>query len=69
VEYLDRLEGSDMPVGHLVGAITVMAQSMLSAGARPDRLQPPRRDTGTTRQVWGSYPVRFDRWEAAGTSA
>ncbi|MFM7872684.1 MAG: cytochrome P450, partial [Actinomycetota bacterium] len=69
VEYLDRLEGSDVPVGHLVGAITVMAQSMLSAGARPDRLQPPRRDTGTTRQVWGSYPVRFDRWEAAGTSA
>jgi len=63
VEYLDRLEGSQMPVGHLVGAITVMARSMLSAGARPDPLQPPQRDTSTTRQVWGSYPVLFDQRE------
>lgn len=63
VEYLDRLEGSDVPLGHLVGAITVMARSMLSAGARPDRSRPPQSDTSTTRQVWGSYPVLFDQRE------
>lgn len=63
VEYLDRLEGSDVPIGHLVGAITVMARSMLSAGARPDRSRPPQSDTSTTRQVWGSYPVLFDQRE------
>lgn len=68
VEYLDPLEGSEMPIGHLVGAITVMARAMLSAGARPDPSQPPQSDTSTTRRVWGSYPVLFDQREAAGTS-
>lgn len=59
VEYLDRLEGSEMPVGHLVGAITVMARAMLVAGARPDPSRPPQIDTSTTRRVWGAYPVLF----------
>ena len=45
--------------GHLVGSVTVMAQAMLSAGAQVDPDNPPHQDQSTTRQVWGTYPVRF----------
>jgi len=45
--------------GHLVGSVTIMAQAMLSAGAQVDPERPPQQDQSTTRQVWGTYPVRF----------
>lgn len=61
VEYLDRIpdESSGIPAGHLVGAITVMARSMLEAGASRHPVESPTQDATTTRQVWGRYPVSF----------
>lgn len=47
------------PPGHLIGSVTVMAQAMLAAGARPDPGRTPQLDETTTRQVWGGYPVLF----------
>jgi cytochrome P450 len=44
---------------HLAGAVTLMAQRMLAAGARPDPDDPPSADPTTTRAMWGRYPVRF----------
>lgn len=58
VEFLES-DHSAAPVGHLVGAITVMGRAMLSVGARPDPAHPPEQDRTTTRQVWGTYPVTF----------
>lgn len=45
--------------GHLLGSITVMARTMLAAGARPDPDRPAERDAGTTRDVFAAYPVVF----------
>ncbi|MGA0877759.1 MAG: cytochrome P450 [Ilumatobacteraceae bacterium] len=58
VEFLDS-DPRGAPVGHLVGAITVMGRFMLAVGARPDPDRPPELDRTTTRQVWGMYPVLF----------
>lgn len=44
---------------HLSGAVALMAQRMLAAGARPDPDDPPAADPTTTRAMWGRYPVRF----------
>ncbi len=44
---------------HLLGSVAVMAGIALAAGARRDPDDPPARDTGTTRVVFGRYPVRF----------
>lgn len=44
---------------HLAGAVTLMAQRMLAAGAHPDPDDPPSADPTTTRAMWGRYPVRF----------
>lgn len=44
---------------HLLGAISIMAGSMLRADARPDPERPAQLDPTTTRVVWGTYPVRF----------
>lgn len=49
------------PEDHLFGSIAVMAEAILTAGARRDPADPPRRDESTTRQVWGRYPVLFGR--------
>lgn len=45
---------------HLLGAVTLMAGSMLANGARPDPGDPPTLDANTTRHMWGRYPVLFD---------
>lgn len=44
---------------HLLGAITIMASEMLTAGARPDPERPAVLDANTTRRMWGLYPVLF----------
>lgn len=44
---------------HLLGSVTLMAGTMLRAGARPHPGQTPVVDVGTTRQMWASYPVIF----------
>ena len=45
--------------GHLFGAITVMAHTLLSQGALRDPQRPPQRDSHTTRPNWGAYTVVF----------
>ena len=44
----------------LYGAVVAMAGAMLVAGARPDPDDPPTLDPGTTRVMWGRYPVVFE---------
>lgn len=48
---------------HLLGAVALMVGAMLRAGATPNPDKPPTPDATTTRAVWGSYPVVFDRPE------
>ena len=43
----------------LQGAIALMMGELLAAGARPDPGAPPERDTATSREMWGRYPVIF----------
>ena len=59
-ELAGGLEASDVVEHELLGSIVVMAHAMLRAGARPDPDDPPTLDPGTTRVMWGRYPVRFD---------
>jgi hypothetical protein len=54
---LDDFAAEGIDPSHLVGSVTIMAQAMLSAGARVDPDHPPQQDQSTTRQVWGTYPV------------
>ena len=42
---------------HLLGAVTVMAGTLLARGARTDPDDPPTLDATTTRRVWGRYPI------------
>ncbi len=42
---------------HLHGAVVAMSGAVLQAGARPDPDDPPSLDEGTTRVMWGRYPV------------
>jgi cytochrome P450 len=58
-ELAGGLEHDDAVEHHLLGAIAVMAGTMLDAGARPDPDRPARLDPATTRSVWGTYPVLF----------
>lgn len=51
--------GLEPDEAHLLGSVTLMAASMLRAGARPDPTDPPALDTSTTRTVWARYPVLF----------
>lgn len=44
---------------HLLGSVTLMAAAMLRAGARPHPTDRAELDPGTTRVMWGRYPVRF----------
>lgn len=44
---------------HLLGAVAVMAGAVLRAGAEPDPDDPATLDAGTSRVMWGRYPVRF----------
>jgi cytochrome P450 len=44
---------------HLLGSVALMAGSLLRAGARPDSDDAATLDAGTTRVMWGRYPVRF----------
>ncbi|MGI9598425.1 MAG: cytochrome P450 [Acidimicrobiales bacterium] len=54
--------GPDEAIGHeLLGAAAVMAGVVLEAGVRPDPDDPPTDDETTTRQMFGRYPVLFDR--------
>jgi cytochrome P450 len=46
-----------MPEDHQVGTITLIAQSLLAHGVRPDPLHAPEMDTKTERPNWGVYPV------------
>lgn len=59
-ELAGGLEPTDAIEHHLLGAVTMMAGILLRAGARPDDDAPAELDSGTTRVVWGSYPVVFD---------
>ncbi len=59
-ELAGGLEPEEAVHHHLLGAVTLMAGSMLSEGARPDPDDPPTLDTNTTRHMWGRYPVLFD---------
>lgn len=52
--------GHQMQNHHLLGAVTLMAGSILANGARPDPDDPPTLDPNTTRHMWGRYPVLFD---------
>lgn len=58
-ELAGGLEPDDAIEHHLLGAIAIMAGTMLAAGARPDPDAPATLDASTTRSVWGTYPVRF----------
>lgn len=46
---------------HLLGSVVLMSGAMLRAGAQPDPSNPAQLDAGTTRVMWGHYPVVFDR--------
>ena len=59
-ELAGGLEPEDALHHHLLGAVTLMAGSILANGARPDPDDPPTLDPNTTRHMWGRYPVRFD---------
>lgn len=54
------LEPDDELDRHLLGAVVLLAGSMLQAGTRPDPDHGAVLDTRTTRQMWGDYPVLFD---------
>ncbi len=60
-ELAGGLEPEDAVHHHLLGAVALMAGSMLANGARPDPDDPPTLDPNTTRHMWGRYPVLFDR--------
>ena len=45
----------------ILGAITVMARSLLDHGARPDPDRDPALDPTSTRGNWGAYPVVLGR--------
>ncbi|MDH4278642.1 MAG: cytochrome P450 [Acidimicrobiia bacterium] len=59
-ELAGGLEPEDALHHHLLGAVTLMAGSILANGARPDPDDPPSLDQNTTRHMWGRYPVLFD---------
>lgn len=58
-ELAGGLEPEDDIEHHLLGAVALMAGTMLRAGARPDPAHPAALDPKTTRHMWGSYPVLF----------
>lgn len=58
-ELAGGIEPDDALEHHLLGAVALMAGTMLAAGARPDPGDPPELDATTTRVVWGRYPVLF----------
>ncbi len=60
-ELASGLEPGDAVEHHLLGSVAIMAGEMLAAGARPRPDDPPQLDAGTTRRVWGRYPVDFGR--------
>ncbi|MEE8306131.1 MAG: cytochrome P450 [Gammaproteobacteria bacterium] len=45
------------PEDRQFGTITLIAQSLLNHGVRPDPIHPPAMDTKTERPNWGLYPV------------
>ena len=53
-------EGAD-PATHQYGIITMFVRTILAAGARLDKEDPPELATYTARPNWGRYPVVFDR--------
>jgi cytochrome P450 len=60
-ELASGLEPNDDLDHHLLGTVALMTGAILAAGARPDPDDPPTLDTGTTRAVWGRYPVLLER--------
>lgn len=58
-ELAGGLEPEDAAEHHLLGAVALMAGTMLRAGARPDPADPATLDPATTRHMWGDYPVVF----------
>jgi hypothetical protein len=58
-ELAGGLDAIDAVEHGMYGAVVLMAGAMLEAGARPDPGDPPSLDPGTTRIVWGRYPVVF----------
>jgi cytochrome P450 len=50
-------QADDAPGSPLLGAVAVMAGTLLEHGARPDPADPPQQDPATTRDMWGCYPV------------
>lgn len=58
-ELAGGLEPDDELEHHLLGAVALMSGAMLRAGARRDPDDPASLDAGTTRVVWGRYPVLF----------
>ncbi len=58
-ELASGVEPVDAMTGHLLGSVTLMAQAMLQAGARPIPNDLPVVDASTTRAMWGRYPVQF----------
>jgi cytochrome P450 len=58
-ELAGGLEPDDALEHHLLGTVALMSGAMLRAGARPDPDDPATLDPGTTRLVWGRYPVLF----------
>jgi len=52
-------EDSGESESHLSGLITLVAQSMLANGCRPDPGDPPEMNPSTSRPYFGRYPVIF----------
>lgn len=59
-ELAGGMSPTDVDEHHLLGAVVIMSGAMLAAGARPDPADPAQLDSGTTRVMWGRYPVLFD---------
>lgn len=59
-ELASGLEPDEELEQHLLGTVAMMTGAMLAAGARPDPNDPATLDSGTTRAVWGRYPVLLE---------
>lgn len=58
-ELAGGIEADDALDHHLLGTIAIMAGEALAGGARRDPANPALQDEGTTREMWGQYPVLF----------
>ena len=53
------------PQNHQYGTLATILRELLERGMRPDPERPPQKIEASERDVWSTYPVRFDLVELA----